>query len=421
MFCGSCMHDNTLAAALVAQGHDALLMPTYTPIRTDEMDVSSRKIYFGGINVYLQQKSWLFRKTPWFVDQLLNARWLLKFVSRWANQTPYEDLGDLTISMLKGEHGFQKKEIEKLVHALETELKPQIVNLTNVLLSGIVPTMKERLKIPVLATLQGDDVFLEALPEPYKSQAMDLIRENCRRFDGFVSTSEYYADFMSNYFDIPREKIDIVYPGLNLKGHGGERPERNGEPFTIGYFARIDPDKGFHNIVDAFCILKSSDGCPPCRLRASGWMGEHNRPYYEQQINKLEDANLLSDFEYVDCPDHASKVRFLRQIDVLSVPTTYREPKGLYLLEAWANGIPVVQPQHGSFPELIEATGGGLLAAPDDPEDLALVLREVLDDPVRVTEMGRKAQQVVKERFHADAMAIATVDVYRKYLQSDSV
>ncbi len=318
--------------------------------------------------------------------------------------------------MLKGEHGYQKKEINKLVYALETELKPQIVNLTNVLLSGIVPTMKDRLKVPVLATLQGDDIFLEALPEKYRTPAIDLIRENSKHIDGFISTSVYYADFMAEYLGIPREKIHIVYPGLNLHGHGGERPERNGEPFTIGYFARIDPQKGFHNIVDAFRILKSQGGCPPCRLRASGWMGDHNRPYFEEQLKKLEDANLLADFEYVDSPDHASKVRFFRGVDVLSVPTTYREPKGLYLLEAWANGIPVVQPRHGSFPELVEATGGGLLAEPDDPEDLARVLREVLDDPVRVTEMGRKAQQIVKERFHADAMAVATVDVYRKYL-----
>src|SRR5262249_26334232 len=110
MYCGSCMHDNTLAAALIAQGHDALLIPTYTPIRTDEADVSQKRVFFGGINVYLQQKLALFRHTPWVLDRLLDARRLLNWVSRFAVKTQAEDLGELTVSMLKGEHGNQRKE-----------------------------------------------------------------------------------------------------------------------------------------------------------------------------------------------------------------------------------------------------------------------------------------------------------------------
>ena len=87
-----------------------------------------------------------------------------------------------------------------------------------------------------------------------------------------------------------------------------------------------------------------------------------------------------------------SKVRFLHGIDVLSVPTTYREPKGLYVLEALANGVPVVQPRHGSFPELIEATGGGLLVNPDDPHDLARALRQLFDDPGSPRRAGPQGQ-----------------------------
>src|SRR5437762_1513939 len=69
MYCGSCMHDNTLVAALHQLGHDAILLPTYTPLRTDEEDISQQRVFFGGINVYLQQKSGLFRHTPWFLDR----------------------------------------------------------------------------------------------------------------------------------------------------------------------------------------------------------------------------------------------------------------------------------------------------------------------------------------------------------------
>ncbi len=416
MYCGSCMHDNTLVAALMSQGHEALLVPTYTPIRTDEADVSYREIFFGGINVYLQQKVPLFRYTPWLLDRLLNSRWLLHWVSRFATKTQAEELGDLTLSMLKGEHGHQRKEIAKLLHWLDHDIKPDLINLTNVLLSGMVHPFKEKLKKPILGTLQGDDIFLEALPEKYRSEAMKLVKANCREMDGFIATSSYYADFMADYFDIPRHKIDVVYPGLNLKGHGQPRPERNGEPFTIGYFARICKEKGLHNLVEAFHLLKEQTNLRPCRLRVSGWLGDHNKPYFEELKSKLNGWKIVDHFEHVESPDHVSKVRFLQNIDVLSVPTTYREPKGLYVLEALANGIPVVQPRHGSFPELIEATGGGILVNPDDPEDLARGLRRLMDNPDERLEMGRRGQDAVKQRFHAEAMAGTTLEVYQKYL-----
>jgi glycosyltransferase involved in cell wall biosynthesis len=416
MFCGSCMHDNTLVAALLAQGHDALLIPTYTPIRTDEPDVSQHRIFFGGINVYLQQKLSLFRHTPWRLDRLLDAPRLLRGVVRFAVNTRAENLGDLTISILQGEHGHQRKEVAKLVHWLATEVQPEVVSLTNVLLSGMVHELKQRLRVPVLGTLQGDDIFLEALPEPFRRQALALVRDHCREIDGFVATSAYYADFMADYLAIPRERIHVVHPGLDLRHHGGPAPARNGTPYTIGYFARICPEKGLHLLVEAFHILRKTPGAPPCRLRVSGWLGENNRPYLDDLRRKIDEWGLASDFEHVEAPDHASKVRFLQSLDVLSVPTTYREPKGLYVLEALANGVPVVQPRHGSFPELVAKTGGGLLVNPDDAEDLARGLRQLLENPAHREGLALKGKAAVQEWFHAERMARETLVVYDRYL-----
>ena len=220
----------------------------------------------------------------------------------------------------------------------------------------MVHRLRERLKVPVLGSLQGDDVFLEMLPESYRQRAIDLISAHCQEMQGFIATSRYYADFMAGYLRIDRAKIDVVYPGLNLKGHGraGSVSDRSGAPFTIGYFARICPEKGLHHLVNAFLRLRAMAEVPTCRLHVSGWLGANNAQYYHEQWTKLERAKLLDDFQYIECPDHESKVRFLQALDVLSVPTTYHEPKGLYVLEALANGVPVVQPAHGSFPELIK-------------------------------------------------------------------
>jgi glycosyltransferase involved in cell wall biosynthesis len=416
MYCGSCLHDNTLVAALAAQGHEALLIPTYTPIRTDEPDVSQKRVFFGGVNVFLQQKLALFRHTPWSIDRLFDAPRLLRWASHFAARTQAEQLGDLTVSMLKGEHGYQRKEVAKLVHWLAREVRPEIVNLTNALLSGLVHEVKKQLAVPILCTLQGDDIYLESLSEPFRGASLELIRDHCREIDGFITTSGYYADFMTGYFGIPRERIHVVYPGLNLAGHGGPRLTNNGQPYTIGYFARICPEKGLHLLVEAFRILRQSPGAPACRLRVSGWLGDNNRPYLDGIRRRLREAGLLGDFEHTESPDHATKVRFLQSLDVLCVPTTYREPKGLYVLEALANGIPVVQPRHGSFPELIEATGGGLLVNPEDPEDLARGLRQLLENVAHREELGRKGKEAVQQRFTADRMARETAEVYRMYL-----
>jgi glycosyltransferase involved in cell wall biosynthesis len=416
MYCGSCMHDNTLVSALLAQNHDAILIPTYTPITVDEADVSQKRVFFGGINVFLQQKVAMFRHTPWSMDRLLDSPPLLRWVSRFAVKTQAQQLGDLTVSMLKGEHGHQRKEVDKLVHWLAGEVRPEIITLTNALLSGMVPDMKRRLGVPIVCSLQGDDIFLESLPEPHRRESLALTRAHCREIDAFIATSEYYADFMVGYFEIPRERIHVIYPGLNLNGHGGPSADRSDAKFTIGYFARICPEKGLHVLADAFRLLQKTRSASSYHLRVSGWLGENNRPYFEDIRRKMNEWGLADRFEHVESPDHASKVQFLQSLDVLSVPTTYREPKGLYILEALANGVPVVQPRHGSFPELIQATGGGLLVNPDDPEDLASALAKLQENRAHREELGRKGKEAVHRHFNAERMARETVDLYKRYV-----
>jgi glycosyltransferase involved in cell wall biosynthesis len=408
MYCGSCMRDNTLVTALRRQGHDALLIPAYMPIKVDEPDASQKRVFFGGINIYLEQKFWLFRHTPRFLDKLFNFRWLLKWVSRFAVRAKYSDQGALTISMLQGTHGKQAKEVAELVQYLKDE-KPDVVLFTNALLSGVIPAVKQALGVPIFVTLQGDDIFLDELSAAERARCAELIRDNGRSADAYISTSAYYADYMAGYLGVPRESIHVVQPGINLAGHGGPSEPRGDRPLTVGYFARICPEKGFHRVVEAFITMRRQSGAPAAKLKASGWLGENNRPYYDEQVKRLEAAGLLADFEHVECPTHDDKVRFMRSIDVLCVPTVYREPKGLYVLEAWANGVPVVLPAHGAFPELVESTGGGLLVPPDSIDALADGLARALKDHAFRARAGLTGEAAVRDRFTADVMARETV------------
>lgn len=424
MFCGSCLHDNTLARALMRRGIDAHLIPTYTPIRTDEENVSERRVFLGGINVFLSQKLPAYRFLPAFFTRVLDQPWLIRWAIRRASSTSAHSLGALTVSILRGRHGFQKREMEQLCRWLSHEARPDLIVLSNILIAGCVPRVKETLSVPVLVTLQGDDIFLENLSEPYKTQALAEIRRLVEHIDGFIVNSHYYADFMRDYLGLPPEKIHIVPLGLDVSDFprpsasvAAETPMRTDRPSHIGYLARLAPEKGLHVLVDAYLDLRRRDNGLKPQLHIAGWLGENHRQYANQQLMKLRAAGLDGDVHWAGEVDRRGKIDFLSDLDLLSVPTTYREPKGLFVLEALAAGVPVVQPEHGAFPEMLAATGGGYLVPPNDPVKLADALELLLRDDELRSKLGREGQRAVHSHFHADAMADYAWEVMRKFIR----
>ncbi len=416
MYCGTCIHDNTLAAALQRKGHEVALIPTYTPIRTDEADVSIDRVFYGGINVYLQQKSALFRHTPWMLDRLFDSHSLLNGLSRFSASTSAKDLGTLTVSVLQGEEGQQKKELAKLVKWLKDAYRPDLVQLTNSMFVGFAREMKKALGVPILCALQGEDIFLEDLIEPYKSQAIRLLQARASDVDGYIAPCQYYADFMAEYLDIPADKVDVVSLGLNLSEHGVYQKTLAETPFVIGYLARICPEKGLHLLVDAFYRLTSQVGLAKVQLKVAGYLGKKDEPYLEQLVKQIEAWGLSDAFDYWGEVDRHQKIDFLNSLHALSVPTTYKESKGLFILEALANGVPVVQPRHGTFPEFIAATGGGVLVEPESPDAIAEGISQLMTDRGYREQLGQQGKEAVHRGFSDDLMAKATLAVYRKYI-----
>jgi glycosyltransferase involved in cell wall biosynthesis len=321
-----------------------------------------------------------------------------------------ERLGPLTVSMLEGEHGRQRKEVEKLVQWLERDIRPDIVHLNNVLLIGVARQITRSLGVPVVCSLSGEDSFLEKLPEPYRSRALAVLRQRVGEAAALVAMNGYYAAFMAEYLRMPPSRIRVVPPGLNLAGHG-TRTSRPG-PLTIGYVARVCPDKGLHQLAAALPLLTADANLPPVQVWAAGYLDAADRPYFAEIHRQISAAGLGDRFFYVGPLDRAAKIAFLQSLDLFCLPTVYRESKGLSVFEAWANAVPAVLPAHGAFPEMVADTGGGVLCEPNDPAALAAGLKRMLLDAPFAAECGRQAQRVVQQRYNAEVMARRMIEVY---------
>ncbi len=397
-----------------------MLVPTYTPIRTDETDVAVDQVFFGGINVYLQQKVPLFRHLPKLFDRFLDNPSLIRRVTSRAIETDPKMLGSLVVSMLRGSNGNQRKEVRRLIKWLCHDSHADFLILSNILIGGFIPDLKRELHVPVVVTLQGDDIFLESLEEPHKSQALDLIRKLDDHIDAYLVHSHFYADAMANYLGLSRNKMHITPLGIDTRdfvdgsfADGSFASRSTGHPLTIGYLARLTPDKGLHHLVDAFIQLKQRPGMERVGLKIAGWLGTDHVLFANEQFAKLDAAGLKNHYEHIGSVTRTQKLELLRSIDLLCVPTEYLEPKGLYVLEALAAGVPVVQPDHGVFPELLNDFGGGVLFDSSNASDLVEKLCLLLNNDALRIRLGQEGRQMVLEKRNANAMALATINVLK--------
>lgn len=412
MFCGNCLRDNALVAEMRRRGHETLMIPLYLPLTLDEADQShGTPIFFSGINVYLEQKSALFRRAPRWLHHWLASPRLLQWASRRAARTQASELGDLTVSMLRGEQGHQARELDALVGWFQTQRRPDVVCLSNALLAGLARRLKTELGSRLICNLQGEDYFLDHLPPPYRDQAWSVLAERAAEIDLFIAPSAYYAERMRRRLNLPGERVRVIPNGINLEGFDARAPREPDAPPVLGYFARLCPEKGLDRLVEAFILLKRRPGTAGLLLRAGGSCQGTDVAFVAELRRRLEAAGVGDAVEFHPNPDRATKLALLRSFSVFSVPAHYGEAFGLYLLEAWATGLPVVQPRTAAFPELIEATGGGILVAPEDVPALADGIAGLIADPDRASQLGERGRQAVHSTFSDRRMVDQTIAV----------
>jgi glycosyltransferase involved in cell wall biosynthesis len=406
--CGVCMRDNALAKELIRQGHRALLVPMYLPLTLDEESSRQAPIFFGGVSTYLRDKIPFLRRMPRWLDRLLSARWLLRMVAgKAAAQTGGPSVTKLTISMLRGEEGSQAAEIEKLIAWLKTAFDgkpPDAIWLATALQAGLVRRLRMELGIPIIGALQGEDTFLDGLG-PESPKVWSLLSSRMRHATAWITASRYFAELMARRLNWQVEEIHVIPNGI----HPPKLPEHLSPAVpTIGYLARFLPWKGLGLLVEAFILLHRR--MPEARLRCAGSMTAHDAQYVETLKARLKEAGCAEAVDWRPNVSLEEKYAFLDSLTVFSVPATYSEAFGQYVLEAFAAGVPVVLPRASAFPEIVERSGGGVLFELGAKEaasaaNLAEALEALLRDPDRVRELGQRARASIQSEYSMAKLA----------------
>lgn len=411
-YCGNCYRDMIyLKAIRKVQGIKASAIPLYLPpdASSDNAGLDDN-VFFGAVSLYLREKVSIFKNMPGFIGKILDSRPLLKMAAKRAGTTRTEGMEDMTLDMITGEKAFPGKELDRLVEYLEKDGKPDIIHLSNALIIGLARQLKSRMNVKVVCSLLNEDDWIDEMAEPWQSQAWKLIAREAEYIDAFVTPSNYYRDLFRKKTGIINNHFHVVPLGFdsdNLK----EIQKKDNWP-SLGYFCRISEQNGFDKLVDAFILLKKEERLPRLSLHVSGGYTGDDKRFISNQVKKIRQAGLNDSVKFYDDFTGEGKVEFFGNIDVMCVPVRKHDGYGLYLLEANAAGIPVIQPSTGAFPEIIEKTSGGLTYSPDDIEGLASALENFMKDRDLVRNCAIRGKENVKKELSIEKMSSELSLVY---------
>jgi glycosyltransferase involved in cell wall biosynthesis len=410
-YCQNCMHDVAFTRALRALGHDVVLVPLYLPVTADDPEIAGNApVFFGGVNMYLRERFPLFRRLPRVAERLLDARWILRLAARRDGTTRARGMGRMTLSTIRGELGGHAREVDRLARWLADSVRPDVVHLSNVLLIGLAARLREVLRVPVVCTLMDEDVWLDHLDPPYDARCWDAIAERADGIAAFIAASHTYAARIRDRLRLDPARIRVVHPGLDLADYRDSPLPF--DPPVVGYLSKMSASLGLGDLVEAFIRVKSQTGLEHLRLRAMGGMPGPDADYVAGLRRRLAALGMERDADFLPALDRVTRLRFLETLTVLSVPVPGGEAFGTFMIEAWAAGVPVVQPEAGAFPELVRLTGGGELYAPQSPDALAAALAALLLNPARVRALGAAGRAAVHSRFGIESAAAQTAEVY---------
>ncbi len=413
VYCQNCVRDVALARALQRAGHDVLFLPLYLPMMDTPEDAGVRRapVFYGAINIYLAQKLPLFRRLPESLRRLLDAPRLLRWAGRKSGTTEAGRLGDLTLSMLEGRAGRQRRELDHLLAWLSTQPRPDVIHFSNALLLGLAPALRAGLGVPIVCSLQDEDTWLDALPPAHRDACWARVRALCREVDLLLPVSDAYAAAIGARLDLPPDRCRTVPAGVDTELF--TPPAAPPTAPVLGFLSELSSAHGLDRLVEAFLLLRRRPGLDNLRLHITGGNPDARTPFMVRLRRRIRASGHAEAIAFVDGFQPERRPDFLRSLRALSVPSVRPEAFGLFLLEAMACGVPVVQPNHPGYAEILGVTGGGVLVDDASPGGLAAALYPLLADPELAAHHGRAGRAAVLERFSLRTTTERMVEAYR--------
>lgn len=410
-YCGNCLRDSKYMKALQDLKQEVIKVPLYLPLFDDAHDLNQVPVFYGAVDIYLKQRFPVFRHMPAFVDKMLNSKPMLHLAAQNAGSTRAKGLEEMTVSMLLGEEGLQKEELERLVQWLRDEAKPDVVHLSNALLLGLARRIKQEMNIPVVCSLQDEDVWVDVMSDKHRDEVWQLMEKRGREVDAFVSVSDFYAREMKKRMHIRPEQLLVNYIGVDAADYQ-VKPIEQKEP-VIGFISRMCEENGLGILIDAFIHLKEDENYHAVKLKITGGKTNDDTTFIKQQKKKIAKAKLENVVFWVEEFEGPSRQDFFDSVAVLTVPVLNGEAFGLYQLEALASGIPLVQPELGAFPEVVGLSEGGLTYHPNSPKKLEKAWKSIILDKEKLTDLSQKGLAGVKAHFDIHKQAGKLVEIYK--------
>ncbi|NQU85857.1 MAG: glycosyltransferase family 4 protein [Mariniphaga sp.] len=409
-YCGNCLRDSKYVEALRKEGHQVVKIPMYLPLFADEHDITDIPVFYGAVSIYLKQLYPIFRKAPKWFDKLLNSKPILKMAASMAGSTNAKGLAEMTESMLLGEEGKQREELERMVNWIAEHCKPDIIHISNALLLGLAHQIKEKIDVPVLCSLQDEDVWVDAMKPVFQKQIWKLMHEKAKDVDAFISVSNFFTDVMKKNMTLPDEKVHSIYLGVDYEDYTYINSSE--KPRNIGYISRMNHENGFDIVVDAFIELKKKQGFEDVNLVVTGGSTGDDAKYIKGIKKLIKKNNLEEQVDFHEEFEDEGRHEFFKKVSMISVPVRNGEAFGMYLLESMASGVPVVQPALGAFPEIVEISKGGVIYQNNTPKELAAAFENLLNNPDQIKKLSEQAVKGVKEEFDIHIQAQNMIQLY---------
>ena len=408
-YCGNCFRDNLQASALRNAGHEVIIMPLYLPLKQESFRANT-PLFFPATTYYVAQKFFGKRKMPQWMKKLTGSEAMLKIASSRSGTTSAKGMEDMTLSMIKGDDLAFMDHINQMINWIQTQEKPDIIHLSSTLIIGIAKVLRNRLNIPIICSVQDEEIWIDSLNKEDASRAWQSITDNIGYIDHFITTSEFYKDVAMKR--IPLREVAVIYPGVDCKKYASEDYPK--DP-TIGFFYRMNRENGLDILAEAFVKLKKKNAIKNLKLKIGGGYTNENKQFLKEVKNTL--TPYSADVEISDSYSLEEQVRFYSEISVISVPITFNESVGLYLCEAFAAGRPAVEPATGSFPEIVGEAG--ILYSPNNSDTLAETLEKLLTDTYQYNQSAEKAMELSSTRYNEQILANQLLALYEQHLQRD--